>query len=109
MRAALQIEAKHDMALCPARQALDRGIAEEVGNRKQAHNQRRQQRRQRFPSRKIEHSVRSGAPQLLVSSSLTGSPLARTSLTIERICRTRTPSATSISTWSSSTTLVTRP
>src|SRR5208282_213106 len=45
----------------------------------------------------------------LALSSFTGSPLARTSDTIERICRTRTPSEISTSIWSSSTTLVTLP
>jgi hypothetical protein len=42
-------------------------------------------------------------------SSLTGSPLARTPVIIERTCRTRTPSAISTSICSSSTTLVTLP
>src|SRR6516225_4007023 len=44
-----------------------------------------------------------------LASSLTGSPLARTPVTIERTWRTRTPSAISTSIWSSSTTLVTLP
>jgi hypothetical protein len=41
MRAALQIEAEHDVALRPCRPALDHAFREEIGNREQAADQRR--------------------------------------------------------------------
>ncbi len=53
MRAALQIEAEHEMALRPHRPLLDGGFGEEIGDGAEAHHQRRQNDRQRFPPREI--------------------------------------------------------
>jgi len=51
---------------------------------------------------KIQHASLNGpCARYFDASSFTGSPLARTSATMERICRTRTPSAISTSIWSS--------
>ena len=57
VRAALQIEAEHQMALRPFRPGLDGGFREEVRNRAQADHQRRQNDRQRLPPCEIQHRV----------------------------------------------------
>jgi hypothetical protein len=57
MRAALQIETEHQMALRPFRPALDGGFREEIRNGAKAHHQRGQDDRQRLPPREIQHRV----------------------------------------------------
>jgi hypothetical protein len=103
------------VALRPGRPILHFALGEEIRHGAKAHDKRREQDSRRLPPREKQHgrfnslSSEPLADDSAALSSFTGSPLARTSLTIERICRTRTPSAISTSIWSSSTTLVTLP
>src|SRR5262249_14204891 len=119
VRAALQVEAEHHVALRPLGPALHHALGHEVRHGEQAHDHGREHDRQRLPTREKQH----GSTRLRVYffidaqdaaldvSSFTGSPLARTSAIMERAWRTRRPSAISISisVASSSTFLVTRP
>src|ERR1700758_3062014 len=122
MRATLQVKTEHDVALRPCRPVPDYVIGKEIGYREKTHDESRKQDCRRFPSREKQHGLGfslnvvafvpcplagCGGQNQAALSSLTGSPLARTSLTMPRICRTRTPSAISTSIWSSSTTFVT--
>src|SRR5262249_2769257 len=53
VRATLQVEAEHDVALRPFRPALHGLFGEEVRYREQAHDERRQQNPERPPPREI--------------------------------------------------------
>src|SRR4029450_9615223 len=55
VRAALQIETEHNVALRPCRPALDHALREKVGDREQAADQRREQDRRCLTLRDIEH------------------------------------------------------
>lgn len=57
VRAALQIEAEHEMALRPDRPGLDLRFREEVRHGAQADHKRGQNDRQRLPPREIQHRV----------------------------------------------------
>ena len=54
-RAALQIEAKHDVPLRPGRPRAHRALGEKVRQGKQAHDERREQNPRRFPPREKQH------------------------------------------------------
>ena len=58
VRAALQIEAEHDVALRPCRPALHGALGEEIRHGAQAHDKRREQNRHRLPPREKQHGLR---------------------------------------------------
>jgi hypothetical protein len=55
VRAALQIEPKHDVTLRPRGPLLDCLFREEIGNREQAADKGREQYGGRFPFRNVKH------------------------------------------------------
>ena len=57
VRAALQIEAEHDVALRPFRPARHHLLRQKIRNGEQANEQCRENNRQRFPAREIKHDV----------------------------------------------------
>ncbi len=57
VRAALQIEAQHDVALRPDRPAFYGRFRQEIRKREHADDKCRQQNRRRFPPREIKHEV----------------------------------------------------
>ncbi len=57
VRAALQVETEHDMALGPFRPAVDHLCGQEIGNGEQANDQCRENDRRRLPAREIKHDV----------------------------------------------------
>ena len=73
VRAALQVEPEHDVALRPFRPALDRALGEEIGHGEQADDERREQDRRRLPLRNIKHGS-SGSTRLQGPQASTGCP-----------------------------------
>ncbi len=75
VRAALQIEAQHDMALRPFRPGTQRGLGEKIRKCGEAHNERREQNRRRSPPRNVQHApgppadrpINSTCPPLLLA------------------------------------------
>ena len=57
VRAALQVEAEHDVALRPFRPARHHLFRQEIGNGEQANEDCRKDNRRRLPTREIEHDV----------------------------------------------------
>src|SRR5262249_37723062 len=111
MRAALQVEPEHDVTLRPARPMTDHVLRKEIGQGEKPYGERKEQNGRCLPAREKQHgsgfpystALQSArpcplcAPNQAALSSLTGSPFARTSLSMARTCRTFTPSAISIS------------
>src|SRR5580700_2282226 len=58
MRAALQIEAEHDVTLRPRRPTLHGALGEEIRHGAQAHETRREENRRRLPPREKQHGLR---------------------------------------------------
>jgi len=67
VRAALQVEAEHDVALRPIRPALHHGFRKEIRDGKQADDTSREQDRQRLPLRNVKHGSSRFAPRLVAS------------------------------------------
>ena len=57
VRAALQVEAEHDVALRPFRPGLHDLLGQEIRHREQADDERREQDRQCLPARNVQHGL----------------------------------------------------